>query len=111
MEAEGSLLCSQDPETDPCLGQINPLEAPSHFFTIGFNIILKSEPGLSQCSLALKFFHLYPVCTSSLPHTCCMLRLSHYVKFGNVNSISVRNTELEVTHKGLSRSDSSYSAS
>jgi len=37
IEPEGSLLCSQEPITNPYLGQINPLHASSHFFKIHFN--------------------------------------------------------------------------
>jgi len=67
--------------------RINPIPAPSHFLKIYLNIILPSTPGISKWYLSLMFSHHIPVYTSSLSHTCCMLRPSHSSRFDHPNNI------------------------
>ena len=71
MEPEGSLPCSQQPATDPYMGQINLLHIPSHFFKIHFNIFLPSMPGSSNWSL---FPYVFP------PTPCMHLSSRPYVQ-------------------------------
>ena len=64
----GSLLHSQDPPTCPNRKPDKSQCPPPHFLKIHFNIISTSMPG---------YHHRDRVCTSHLPHMCCMLHASH----------------------------------
>jgi hypothetical protein len=78
MEPESSLPHSQQPAIYPH-PQEDPSSPcpPSHFSKIHFNIILPPAPGSSKWSPSLRFPHLKPVCTSSLPlRATCPAHLS-----------------------------------
>jgi len=65
------------PAPVPILSQTNPVQTPSHFLKMRFNIIFPSIPGSSKWALSVSFPHQNPVCTSSHPHTCYMFHPSH----------------------------------
>ena len=75
------------PLTVPILSQVDPVHTPtSHFLKIHLNIILPSMHGSPKWSLSLRFPHQNPVYTPPLPHTCCILHLSHS-QFYHLNNI------------------------
>jgi len=56
MEPEGSLLCSQEPATGPCLNQMTVVQIlTSYFFEIHFKIIPHLDPGLPTGLFLLGF--------------------------------------------------------
>jgi len=61
------------PPPVPILSQINSMQV----LKIHFSIILQTTSGSSRWFLSLRFSHQNPVCTSPLPHTCYVPRLSH----------------------------------
>jgi hypothetical protein len=79
-----------NPEVHYRLLQLNAVHAPSHFFTIHFNIILLSTPGSAKWSPSLRSPHRNPVCTSLVPirATCpahlILLDLITRIIFGDV---------------------------
>ena len=60
---------------------------PSHILKIHINIILPSQPGSSKWFPSPMFPHHYPVCTSSLPHTCYMPHSTNFSRFDHPNSM------------------------
>jgi hypothetical protein len=71
----------------PELSQINPSHDPPSQFLIHFNIIYPSKPGSSKSSLSFGFPHQNCVCTSPLPHMCCMPHPSYSSLFDHPNNI------------------------
>ena len=72
----------------PILSQLDPVHTPtSHFLNIRLNIILQFTPGSPKWSFSLRFPHYNLVYASPLRHTCYMLCLSHYSRFGHPNNI------------------------
>ena len=72
----------------PILSQTNPVHAlTSHLLKIHHIIILPSMPGSSKWSLSLRFPHLNPVYTSSLPYICYIPCPSHSSRFDHPNNI------------------------
>ena len=55
---------SEPHQSSPCL--------PSYFQEIHPNIKLPFKRGSSKWSFSIRFLHQSTVCTSPLPHTCCM---------------------------------------
>ena len=60
---------------------------PAWFLKVHCNIIPPATPRSSKWSTSLRFLQQNPVCTSPLPHTCYMRRLSHSSRFGRPNHI------------------------
>jgi len=82
MKPEGSLPHSQEPVT--CL---YPEPDKSSPLKIYFNIMFPSTRRYFKCFLSLRIPHKNPVRTSSLPHTCYMLRPSHSSWLDHLNNI------------------------
>ena len=70
-----SLLHSQELFSE--LDQSSPCPLHPQFLKTHFNIILPSTPRPSKWSFFLRLHHKNPVCTSPLPHRCCMSHTSH----------------------------------
>ena len=70
------------PPPVPILSQINLVHAfPSHFFMTHLSTLLPTTPRSSTWSLSFRSPYRYPVCSSSLPHTCHMQPPSHFSLF------------------------------
>ena len=79
---------TKPPPPLPLLSPIDPVHAPTfHFLKFHLHIILPSTPGSSKGSLSLKFPHLNPVYTSTLPHSCYMSHPTHHSRFYHPNNI------------------------
>jgi len=61
--------------------------SPFPFLNNHFNIIFPSMLRCAKWSLSLKFPHQNPVCTSPLPHTCCMSNPFYPSWFDHLNNI------------------------
>jgi hypothetical protein len=89
MEPESSLPHSQVSATCPyILSQLDPVHIPtSHFLKIHLSIILLSIPGSPKAFLSLRFPQQNPVYATSLSHTRCMPRQTHYSQFYDPSNI------------------------
>jgi hypothetical protein len=68
----------------------NPVHTPppsSYFLQIHLNMMFPSTSRSSKWSLSLRFPPQNHICTSPVPHTCCMPRPSHSSLFHHTNNI------------------------
>jgi len=72
--------------TAPILSQLNPVNtSPSHYLNIDFNIIFQAMLRSSELLLSLRSPQRNRICTSHLPHTCYMSRLSRSSRLHHSN--------------------------